>query len=215
MKRLLALLLCLAALTGLAACGGGEEPAPQGGGETPAVESPAPETEPAAETPAEETPEAPEAEFLDVNTGDTISLDFVEITMGEAANGPEMSEGYSSYIPSNESNQFFWVTATLMNTSGNAFPLYNMSVRLSFDDKYNYEGDVRCFTAVDMDPLVENKIYIYAEVPSTLIDMYQTATVQFGFNDEFGDYDYEANNYELALENYDHLYQFTYTKPAA
>lgn len=210
MKRMLALLLCLSALLGLAACGG-DEPAPQDS-TTPAAgtESPAPETEP-----VEETPEAPAAEFLDVNTGDTITLDFVEITIGDVANGPEMTEGYSSYIPSNESNQFFWLTADLMNTSGNAFPLYNMSVRLTFDDKYNYEGDVRCFTSSDMDPLVQNKIYIYAEVPATLMETYQTVTVQFGFNDEFGDYDYEANNYELALENYDHLYQFTYTKAAA
>ena len=73
MRKLLSLLLCLAALTGLAACGGGEEPAPQGGGESPAAESPAPEAEPPESDPPEivratPTPEPAKLEPGEVNT---------------------------------------------------------------------------------------------------------------------------------------------------
>ena len=58
MKKLLALLLCLGMVAGLAACGGGtaETPAPET--ETPAAETPAPESEAPAEEPAAADPDA-------------------------------------------------------------------------------------------------------------------------------------------------------------
>ena len=58
MKKLLALLLCLGMVAGLAACGGGtaETPAPET--ETPAAETPAPESEAPVEEPAAADPDA-------------------------------------------------------------------------------------------------------------------------------------------------------------
>ena len=204
MKKFLSLLLCLAMALSLAACGGGGQPA----------NNSVPPSEPAQteSTPPVEESTAPAAEFTPVPAGETITLDFMELTIGNVGSGAKLTEGNSSLVTSNESNGYYWLDATLMNTAGQAIPLYNMDVRMVFDDKYTYEGDVRCFTGSDMDPLVQNHIYIYAEIPKTLMDSYQSVTIQFGFNDEFADYDYEQFNYELALENFQNLYEFTYTK---
>lgn len=203
MKKFLSLLLCLVMVLALAACGGGGQSANDS----------VPPTDPGTEsTPPVEESAAPTAEFTPVSAGETITLDFMELTIGSVGSGEKMTEGNTSLVSSNESNGYYWLDATLMNTAGEAFSLYTMNVRMVFDDKYTYEGDVRCFTAADMDPLVQNHIYIYAEVPKTLLDSYQNVTIQFGFNDNFADYDYEQFNYELALENFQHLYEFTYTK---
>lgn len=204
MKTFLSLLLCLVMALSLAACGGGGQPA----------NNSVPPSEPAQteSTPPVEESTAPAAEFTPVPAGETITLDFMELTIGNVGSGAKLTEGNSSLVTSNESNGYYWLDATLMNTAGQAIPLYNMDVRMVFDDKYTYEGDVRCFTGSDMDPLVQNHIYIYAEIPKTLMDSYQSVTIQFGFNDEFADYDYEQFNYELALENFQNLYEFTYTK---
>ena len=90
-----------------------------------------------------------------------------------------------------------------------------MQCAVIFDDKYTYEGDIRCFSGFQMDPLVENNIYFYAEVPPTILESYQTVTVRFAFNNEFAEYDYEANDYEQTLEGYDNLYEYTYSKDGA
>lgn len=214
MKKLISFILFLSLLLALCACGGTAE---QGSAPPESLE---PETSAPAETvepTLEPTPEPePEPEFQSVNIGDVIDLDFVEITIGDIGSGEKMTEGNTSYLPANDSNQFFWLQVVLMNKAGQAFQLWgNMPVEIVFDDTYTYEGDVRNFGSFDMAPLVQNNIYLYAEVPPTLLDSYQTVTIRFGFNDEFAEYDWVANNYEKSLENYDNLYEFTYSKDGA
>ena len=58
MKKLLALLLCLGMVAGLAACGGGTAETPPPETETPAAETPAPESEAPVEEPAAADPDA-------------------------------------------------------------------------------------------------------------------------------------------------------------
>lgn len=174
--------------------------------------------EDATENATESVVEAPTekektAEFTPVSTGEKIATDFVEITVGNVESGQSLTKGTISYSPASEKNHYLWLSAMLKNLTGDAFHLaQGMYALITFDDKYNYEADLKCFEGYDMDPLIEYDIYMSAEIPAELAESYEKVTVKFGFNDNFTEYDYDKYDYKKKVENFDNIYVFTHTK---
>lgn len=196
--------LCLALALVLCACGGGT-PAPTPSAapvleSTPLTETPRPDR-----TPTASTPMAP---------GDTISLDFAKITIGRTDGGKKMTEDGISYVASRENTAFFWLDAILANTSEQDLNLFYMDVRLTFDGTDLYEGSARCFSGGKVQPQAERTIYLYAVVPPARLENWETVTVQFAFNEDFAQYDYQANGGQEQLEYYDYVYEVTLTNEA-
>ena len=168
MKRLAALLLSAALIWTLTACGGtGNVPANIGGdGESESADvsdNSGNATESAildnsgngeADNTAATTPV-----FQTVHLGDTISLDFVEITLKEVGFGEKLYMSDSHYFSPLEGNYVFWLSCKLTNLMGDSFSLNKIAVKLTFDGKYNYNGQAYA-NVYDMAPLVDNTIFI-------------------------------------------------------
>ena len=150
--------------------------------------------------------------FEPVKTGDVISLDFVEISVGGVKYADKLSEKSNhvtySYTPSNEDNVIFWLGVTLKNVSSTGYQLaFRSMVNVIFDDKYTYKGEMRNLvggSGMSMDPLVENNIYICAEVPRSIAEEYESVAVQFGFNENFE----QVNSFNDTVETLDYQYEF-------
>ena len=167
----------------------------------------------AASAKAEE-PEEPEVEFEPVTTGDTISLDFVEIEVGNIEYGDKLSETSNgvtySFAPTTDGNVLFWLGVTLKNLNSTAYDIggWKTKAQIVFDDEYTYEGEMRNIVggnAKAMEPLVENRIYVCAEVPRSVAEAYESVAVQFGFKENFAQYD----PFNDSLETMDYRYEFT------
>ena len=196
MKKSIILLLTVVLCLALWACGGNEDD----------TQANNPSNEPAQEETTEA--ESKEPEYISAKCGEIIKLNFAEIKLEEVQSGEKITEGYSSYLPSNENNHYFWIKANFKNIAGESYSVgWNSMVKITFDDKYTYDGSVLTLGSSEMAPLVDNNIYITAEVPPSLIESYKTAVVRFAFNDCFAEYNYEANNYEETLDGYDFCYE--------
>ena len=216
MKRLAALLLSAALIWALTACGGtGNAPANVSGDGEPesadvpdnsgnATESDRPDD--ATENVSSGDTESSVLGFQSVRFGEKIALDFVEITPTEVNFGEKMyvSESHS-YSPL-EGNYYFWLSCKLTNLMGDSFSLTKIKVKLTFDGKYNYEGQALA-NVYDMAPLADNTIFICGQVPPAILERYQTVTFQFAFNDNFATW--------AELESGDHRYALTYQRNGA
>ena len=205
MKRVWTVLVLLAMLLALAACGG--EPADAG---TPtdnaAVTDDAAEPTPdeTAEPTPEPTPEPPAVI-------DTIELDFVKLTLTEVGSGEKLVAGNVSQSPGDESVVYFWLKGTLMNLNGQAYEIWGdmqCPVQLIFDDTYYYDGGLERVGGIEMAPLVENNIYLTATVPPALLDTYQQVEVRFGFNDDFAEPEY----YDTPVDEFTYIYSYTFDR---
>ena len=166
----------------------------------------------AAPAEKEETEEQEEI-YEPIKTGDTISLDFVEMSIGGLKYAEELSEKKDnitySYSPGTDGNVIFWLGVTLKNTSGNGYRLsgWGSKAQIVFDDKYTYDGEMRNVLGGNgktMDPLVTNNIYVCAEVPESIASEHQSVAVRFGFNEDFESYDPSSDT----LETLDYKYEF-------
>lgn len=155
----------------------------------------------------------PVREFQVLKERGSIVMDYVEINLGAVDHGEKMRQGSVAYVPTNTNNEFFWLEANFKNKASQTINLWDsMSARIIFDDTYTYDAIIQCYSSNRMDPKEDNTIYICAEVPPAVIESYHTVTFQFGFTEGFAAYDYAAHDYQLILENFDHLYEFTYSK---
>lgn len=208
MKKFLALLLAMVMVLALAACGGGgDTPAPkEDDPPVPATDVP-PEEEPKDEEPEEPAePEPPAADFQQVSVGETITLDFVELVIGEPSYGEQLKENTSVSKDSKE-NLFYFLPVTLVNLGGEAVRLTNSTmVKITFDDKYSYEGYALNFGS-EVLPMADTETFFYAEVPPRVLENFEKVDIQFGFTNGFEDYDWEANDYEKTVERFDNRYQ--------
>lgn len=146
-----------------------------------------------------------------VALGDTISLNFVEISLEEAGVSDtilpvDTSRGYS-YISDNELEKYYYVTGVLKNLSGNAYSADDIFAEMVFDGKYTYSAYlIACawsnsFYDDYVKPLGTVKYYIYASVPDELIESYSECILTFGFADSFS-----VSKYSLSQEKCDYLY---------
>ena len=208
MKKFLALLLAMVMVLALAACGGGgDTPAPKEDDPPAPTTDVPPEEEPKDEEPEEPAePEPPAADFQQVSVGETITLDFVELVIGEPSYGEQLKENTSVSKDSKE-NLFYFLPVTLVNLGGEAVSLTNSTmVKITFDDKYSYEGYALNFGS-EVLPMADTETFFYAEVPPRVLENFEKVDIQFGFTNGFEDYDWEANDYEKTVERFDNRYQ--------
>ncbi len=208
MKKFLALLLAMVMVFALAACGGGgDTPAPKEDDPPAPTTDVPPEEEPKDEEPEEPAePEPPAADFQQVSVGETITLDFVELVIGEPSYGEQLKENTSVSKDSKE-NLFYFLPVTLVNLGGEAVSLTNSTmVKITFDDKYSYEGYALNFGS-EVLPMADTETFFYAEVPPRVLENFEKVDIQFGFTNGFEDYDWEANDYEKTVERFDNRYQ--------
>lgn len=208
MKKFLALLLAMVMVLALAACGGGGDTSAPKEEDPPAPTTDVPpEEEPKDEEPEEPAePEPPAADFQQVSVGETITLDFVELVIGEPSYGEQLKENTSVSKGSKE-NLFYFLPVTLVNLGGEAVSLTNSTmVKITFDDKYSYEGNALNFGS-EVLPMADTETFFYAEVPPRVLENFEKVDIQFGFTNGFEDYDWEANDYEKTVERFDNRYQ--------
>lgn len=217
-KRALSLLLALVMCLALAACAGtpAADPTPEPTPEPTATPAPTPEPEP-EETP-EPTPEPePESAYTSVEFGEKVTLDFVEFTFNDDfGHGTEINEGNTGIgWQLSEGVEAYWLHGTLTNTTGEAYGLYNSAVEIVFDDKYTYKGGIERIGNWEAPPLVDCSVYLVAyEVPARAFENAQKIVVRFAFNDDFGEYDYSAGDWD-DLSTYDHAYEYVKDLTAA
>ncbi len=216
MKKLLTLILAAALALSLVACGGdsgardtntpstGNEDTtstdtPSGGGEdnTPPVnEETIPPEEP-AETPSEVEP-------TNIAIGETVSLDFVEMTFEEFGIAADIQQSITTDISvgthtritgpqPEEGKQFVYLRGTIKNLDTNALPVYDFFAGKFNIDKYNFEVDANNCDIITtngepmsmIDPLVSGVFTIYAAIPNELAESHSTTDFTFGFYDLF------------------------------
>ncbi len=181
MKRILSTTLAIASLCALTACGGGSADSTV----TSTVSQPT--AVPTA------VPTAAEA----VAVGNTITVDFAEITVAEAAIANDIKTKiktgnvtYTSGPDASDTTEFVYLRGTIKNTSTS-----------QIDDDYikgnvvinGYTYDIDSVNIIDskgssafsLDPLVTYTYTLYAEVPNELATAPQSCVVNFGFDENF------------------------------
>lgn len=166
----------------------------------------------------EETPDSGSDGFVKLNLGDSVDLDFLEMTVGSASWSDELkptdTSGVYSYMSDVENETYFWLTGTMKNISGNSYNVEDIVAEIVFDSKYTYNAYLKAddggndFYGYNVKPLASVKYYIYASVPDELIDMYSTVTVKFGFKENF------SGSYFDEFDECDYLYIVELTRQA-
>ena len=200
MKKFAALLLALAMVFALAACGG--EPAEN--------DPPAPEAEtPSAAPEPTPDPTPAEPEFVQVAIGETVQLESLdaELTPNGFSRAQDKLDGYLHHYGHNENNYYFWLSCTMTNTGTS--PLEEPSitnvfkVQFVFDDTYTYDG--RFTMRDDIGPMATTTAYFWADIPPAMLEQYQTLTIYFGYVEGFNSDDTPSGD---DFAEYDYLYEF-------
>ena len=223
MKKIISTFLILTTVVSLCACNSGSS-----SGETPQQQSDA------TDTPSEITTEVTtsqqsdaadeqniitteteaEKEFQTVNFGDTITLDFAEITINEFGYGNGIVEEDGNNKSSfNEGHYMAYIKGTIKNTYSTYIDPSpsNSYVTMIFDDKYTYTGSIQAMaSSFDGVPALETcGFYVYADVSEEIIDSFTTVKIIFGFTENFESPEiYSFKDFEKC----DYLYQLEATK---
>jgi len=141
--------------------------------------------------------------------GTTLSSDTVELTFTEIVKKTKMSDEYKgkSYSfagDAAEGSHNLCLVGTVMQKA--SYPL--KWVRFKGDvtiDGYTYETTTWVLgkTSNKLQPMMEAKVYLFANVPDTLLDSFQECTFRFAYNEEFTNLWYE-------YEECDHAYTLTF-----
>ena len=204
MKKLLALILAITMVFAFAACGGDEAEKTENKVEetvsetenktvTETVETDTVEEEKIEEEKIEE--EKIEAETVAV--GNTITLDFAEMTVSEAVIADDIQtsvkNGHITYTtgPQSKSDtEFVYIRGTIKNTSKSSFSMLDVVGSVEIDG-YSYPIDnISAITSegqstYSLDPLMSVTYTIYAEVPNELAASASPCVVNFGFDENF------------------------------
>ena len=135
-------------------------------------------------------------EMEEIKIGDTIALDFVEMTIDSTGVSdtilPVDTSRVYSYISDIENEQYFYVKGTIKNLSGESYDVEDLFAQFVFDDKYTYNAILAaCANSNDfydeyVKPLGTVVYYIHASIPDELIQTYTHCSIVFGFQNEFG-----------------------------
>ena len=139
--------------------------------------------------------EAMPTAYTELKLGDTINLDFVDMTIDGTGTADKLvptdtSKGYS-YIADVENEQYYYINGTIKNLSGSNIDVKNIYIQFVFDNKYTYSGQMAAcahtnnFYGESVKPLGTVEYYIYASVPDELIEQYTQCDIIFGFKNEF------------------------------
>lgn len=154
--------------------------------------------------------------FQNVNIGENISLDFVEMTFDKVSSSQELkptdTSGVYSYFKDKENEQYFYLSGTMKNIGGEKYDVENVVAEIIFDDKYTYTAIIAAddggndFYGEYVKPFGSVKYYLYSSVPDELLSQYSSVTFKLGFKQNFS-----GSNYD-DFEECDYLYQLNATK---
>lgn len=153
----------------------------------------------------------------ELNIGDTIKLDFVE--MGIDTYGvsdtilPTDTSSVYSYISDVENEKYFFIKGTIKNLSGSTYDVEDMVIQMVFDNKYTYNGSLSAcaytndFFGENVKPLGKVEYYIHSSVPDELIESYKNCTISFAFKTDFA-----GSKYSLDLDECEYKYKLNISK---
>ncbi len=154
--------------------------------------------------------------FEELNLGDVIKTDFLEMTIDGASEAQELlptdTSSVYSYYSDKDGETYFYLTGTMKNLGGEAYDVEDMYAEFCFDDKYTYNASLAAddggndFYGSYVEPLNSVKYYLYSSIPDELINTYTTCLIRFGFHDNF-EYDYTTD-----FSEYKNRYEITVTK---
>lgn len=136
-------------------------------------------------------------EYIEYEIGDIISNEYMEYTLNKIWASFDLlpsdtSEGFS-YGKGEEGKKFFYLDGKLKNvyTEEETFG-DNCIINIVFDNKYTYKGKF-CVESSDRKaielnggniiPFEERRVLLYTLVPSEVLDIYQTVSIQWSFDD--------------------------------
>ncbi len=160
--------------------------------------------------------EGKNVEFKTVNFGDTITTDFLEMTIEKASTSQELkptdTSSVYSYMEDQDNETYFYITGNMKNVGGDSYSVEDMNIQMTFDDKYNYSGFIAAddggydFYGDYVKPFGSVKYYMYASIPDELISSYSTCKIRFAFHDNFKD------DYKTDFSKYEYCYEINLTK---
>lgn len=155
-------------------------------------------------------------QFEAKNLGDKIALDFVEMTLDKITSAEEMkptdTNGVYSYMSDKEGEKYFYLFGTIKNIGAESYSVENIVAEVLIDDKYKYNAYIKAddggndFYGDYVKPFGSVKYYLYASIPDELMAQYKTATISFGFSENF------SGSYYDEFDECDYLYRVTASK---
>jgi hypothetical protein len=155
-------------------------------------------------------------EFTTLNFGDTISNDFIEMTINSASTSQELlptdTSSVYSYMSDKDNETYFYIMGNIKNVGGDSYSVEDMNIQFTFDNKYNYTGYIAAddggndFYGDHVKPFGTVKYYMYASVPDELINSYSTCKVQFAFHENC------EHDYKTDFSLYEYCYEINLTK---
>jgi hypothetical protein len=133
----------------------------------------------------------------DLSVGDTRTGDLFEFTLSDAFFTTKLSEknGSTTYSYGSDGNYLVFKLA-FTNLATEAIDEFDPSIvsdmRLTYNEKYNYEGDARILVG-DIVPLATGNLYIVFEVPDTIEGAAEPLTATFTVDGNVFNVDCRAN----------------------
>lgn len=208
MKKFTSLFLALIMCTTLWACGTEEKPVEQTSTneqtQLTEQETITEEISIDEEVPTDE--QAPSA--IEVALGETIGLEFVEITFEEMGIEEDIKQSIKTgnvtriFGPdAEEGKKFIYLRGTIKNVAKEALPVYDFFLGEFDIDGYKYEisaTDCDVYTSngeteSTVDPLTSLTFMMYASIPNELADNHTSINYRFGFYDMFDNEELSRN----------------------
>ena len=197
MKKALLILLSLALLVSASACGEKKN-------------STVTETTVSDSAPKDGAKEEKEVKAEKVEIGNTITVDFAEMTIDEAAVADDIKTSiktgnitYTTGPDRSDDKEFIYMRGTLKNTSKAEITSPRISGTVEIDG-YSYElGSVSIIesdgkSAHSLSPLIGYTYTIYAEVPNELVANFTECKLNFSFEENFENIFNSDKNYKPA-----------------
>lgn len=157
-----------------------------------------------------------------VNLGETITLDFMEMFIESASYTEELkptdTSSVYSYYEDETDKKYFYLQGTIKNIGGFNYGVDNICVELNFDEKYKYNGHLIAddggndFYGDNVDPFDSVKFYMYSSIPDELLNQYNKCTITFGFDENFGYNDDNTYSYISSMDECKYTYEITVSK---
>lgn len=154
--------------------------------------------------------------FQNVNLGEKLTLDFLEMTFDMVSYAQELkptdTSSVYSYYQDKENEQYYYLSGTMKNVGASGYSVENMVAEIVFDNKYTYNAHLAAddggndFYGDYVEPFGGVKYYIYASVPDELLNQYSTVTFKIGFKNNF------SGSYYDDFDECNYLYQLSATK---